>query len=418
MTRPFLYHVWDLPGFDDVGPFESIRVDVPTILDPAIKEGKRFYSLRRDFEALRLEGVTKGIVDDTVTEVGTSSQGREIWALKVGKGNRHKVLFTGCHHAREWISIAVPYYVAEYLIKNYTDTPTNAQERRIKKLVDTRVIWFIPMVNPDGHMFTIQNDRRWRPNRRSQHIAAFNITRNWTADGRLTPSLITGGHTEIIGVPEGDYIGVDINRNYAATRWGIETAKDNGVKTSRDPRNSLANSIWCGPSAGSEPETEAISTLIQSQGFRSSITYHNFSQLILFPDASSTDDFVQDVGKGMAELVNETASPPYTYESGSTLYETTGDAMEFSFEQSPGRPTFTPELRPPESAPPAHYFSGLPEDQIEPCFKENLGAALALINCAGANKAVKNRSSIVFTGNFVDIAVRMNCWEVFKGWVP
>ena len=92
--------------------------------------------------------------------------------------------------------------------------------------------------------------------------------------------------------------------------------------------------------------------------------------------------------------------------------------MEFAFEQSPGRPTFTPELRPAEGAPDAHIFSGLPENQIEPCFKENLGAALAIINCAGRDRAPSNRTNTTITGNLVDIAVRMNCWEVFKGWQP
>lgn len=418
MTRPFLYHVWDDDRFDSVGPFESVSMPVPTLKNPKVFENKRFYSLKRDFEELRKIGVAKGIVDDSVTDVGTSDEGLEILALKVGKGPRHKVLFTGAHHSREWISISVPYYVAEYLVQNYTDTPTTDKQRRIKKLVDTRTIWFIPMSNPDGHMFTIQHDRMWRPNRRKIHITAFEITRHWTPDGLLSETPVTGGETETVKVPEGDYMGVDINRNYATARWGIETGKYHGVKTSRDPRRSLANSIWCGPSAESEPETTAISDLIRDEGFRASITYHNFSQLILFPDAASTDDFIQDVGKGMASLVNETANPPYTYESGSELYETTGDAMEFAFEQSPGRPTFTPELRPSQDAPDAHIFSGLPENQIEPCFKENLGAALALINCAGRDRAPSNRTNTTITGNLVDIAVRMNCWEVFKGWQP
>ena len=158
--------------------------------------------------------------------------------------------------------------------------------------------------------------------------------------------------------------------------------------------------------------------MIRREGFRASITYHNFSQLLLYPDAAREDDFVQDVGRGMGALINETASPAYSYQAGSALYETTGDAMDFSYEQSPGRPSFTPELRPPHGAPDAHIFSGLPEGQIEPCFKENLGAALALINCAGRERAPSGRANVAISGNLVDIAVRMNCWEVFKGWQP
>ena len=69
----------------------------------------------------------------------------------------------------------------------------------------------------------------------------------------------------------------------------------------------------------------------------------------------------------------------------------------------PGRPirTFTvlpflperlaglPEVRPGGSEdawPKGTGFSGLPDSEIEPTFKENLPAALALINCAGQDK--------------------------------
>lgn len=418
MSRPFLYHVWDLPDFDSVGPFESVRIQVPTLFDPRAREHKRFYSLKRDLAELRREGAAKGIVDASVTSIGTSHEGRDIPAIKVGKGTRHKVLITGAHHSREWISIAIPYYVAEYLVRAYTDSPATDKERRIKKLLDTRAIWFVPMSNPDGHMHTLTRNRMWRPNRREIHVPAFTLTRHWTSDGRLAPAPQPGGETETVSVPAGSYIGVDINRNYPTREWGRETALARGLRTSRDPRHSRENSIWCGPGAGSEPETAAMVDLIRREGFRASLSYHNFSQLILYPDAARDDTFVQDVGQGIAELVNETASPPYTYQSGSALYETTGDSMDYLYEQSPGRPTYTPELRPPPDAPEAHIFSGLPEDQIEPCFRENLGAALAIINCAGRERAPRGRTDVSISGNLVDIAVRMNCWEVFKGWQP
>ena len=422
MTRPFHYHVLDHDKFDGVAAFGSVTLNVPllpvrNVAQPG-SQPKEFYSLVRDFAELRKEGVVKGIVDAGVTEVGTSSRGRSIPALKLGKGARHKVIFTGAHHSREWVSVEIPYYVAEYLIRNYKEEPTTYKERLIKKLVDTRTIWFIPMVNPDGHDFTITLDRMWRANRRTVHHPAMTITRHWTSDGRLSRTLEAGGHTEVLDVEAGSALGVDINRNYPTQEWGTETGKDGYAKTSRHPRDAGANSIWCGPSAGSEPETKAISDLMARERFRASITYHNYSQLLLYPDAAREDDFVIDVGQGMHSLINESAASPYTYQAGSALYETTGDSMDFSYEKSPGRPSFTPELRPPHEAPEHIRFSGLPEDQLEPCFKENLGAALALINCAGRDRAPVNSTNTVITGNMVDVAVRMNCWEVFKGWTP
>ena len=65
-----------------------------------------------------------------------------------------------------------------------------------------------------------------------------------------------------------------------------------------------------------------------------------------------------------------------------------------------------------------HRYWNWPRDQIESCFNENLGAALALINCAGSNGAPAAGHSVTVTGNLVQVAVNMNCWQVFKGWKP
>jgi carboxypeptidase T len=371
-------------------------------------ESRTVYSLKKDMDELRADGAAKGIVDAGVVDVGKSwgPPGKELWALKLGTGSAHKVLFTGCHHAREWISVEIPYLVAEYLVRNYRDPPTTDKERRIKHLLANREIWFVPMVNPDGHEYTTTVDREWRANRKPYALPAATIT---------APRL--GGGNRTISYPAGTYTGVDINRNYGTASWGQETFKFGFVKTSRDPRQSGANSIWCGPSPSSEMETKAIDALFKREKFRASITYHNFSQLLLYPDAAAADVFVQDVGNGMNALIAEHGNP-YTYQSGSALYATTGDLMDFSYETSPGRPTFTPELRPPDPPPVGHEFSGLPEGEIEPCFQENLGAALALINCAGFDKVVTEECEWVFAWPPRRCQVVQKCWEVFRGWTP
>jgi hypothetical protein len=222
-----------------------------------------------------------------------------------------------------------------------------------------------------------------------------------------------GGGTRSIIVKKGAYQGVDINRNYATSTWGQEAFVRGHATTSRDPRDS-ASGIWAGPAAGSEIETQCISALMAAQSFRSSITYHNFSQLLLYPSQAKKDGFVQFVGKGMSELINAQGNP-YTYEAGDALYPTSGDLMEFSYEQAPGRPTFTPEVRPNENAPKGAWFSALPEAEIEPTFKENLGAALALINAAGFDAPAKSLK-VTWSGDAQAVAqVVRNCWKVFEG---
>jgi carboxypeptidase T len=81
-------------------------------------------------------------------ELGRSIEGRTIWALRIGerRGNSKKVLFMGCHHAREWIAVEVPFLLARELLEK-------ANEPKIAGWLSSAEIWVAPMVNPDGHEF-------------------------------------------------------------------------------------------------------------------------------------------------------------------------------------------------------------------------------------------------------------------------
>ena len=412
MARPFHYHVYHRDSFNALPPWSSRTIWVEGLATSA-QESMTVYSLQKDMDQLRADGAAKGIVDAGLRSAGKSAGGKELWVLKVGKGSSHPVLFTGCHHAREWISVEVPYLVAEYLIQKYTDTPTTLQEKRIKHLLLNRQIWFIPMVNPDGHTFTmsIPGNRSWRPNRNNHNVAA----------GRVVRSAANGGPKSWLA---GTFTGVDINRNYATSDWGTETFKDGFVRTSRNPVDSGENSIWCGTAASGEPESAIIDALIRANNFRASITYHSYSEDLLFPDAAAGNVFVQWVGNGMTSLISA-AGDTYVFKSGSAMYPTTGDLMEFTFEKVPGRPTYTPEVRPgadrvtDQPVPPEWAFSGLPESQIEPTFIENLGAALALINCAGHDlPAAPQTASLATASPPAKCQMVRHCWQVFQGWVP
>lgn len=396
------YHTWHHPHLDDKPAFSTATIDVASLGTGGhgahgAAETKQLASLRNDLDELRKIGQAKGICDGQ-RDIGKSHEGRELWLLKVGKGGDQKVLFTGCHHAREWISVEVPFLVAKYLIERYEHTPADDQQRRIKHLVDNRQIWFVPMTNPDGHQFSQRDDRRWRANRRSVVMQ----------DEVLTVKTWEGGE-RTIHIQGGTYQGVDINRNYPESRWGVET-----VATSRDPRRAGRNATWAGPSAGSEPEAQRIIQLFDEHDFRANVTFHNFSQLLLYPDGSRKDPFTQFVGKGMSALIDEQGNP-YTYEAANALYATTGCQDTFAWERT-GRPSFTPELRPRHS----HLgwaFSALPEREIEPCFREMLPACLALINCAGFDQ-VAGKTKVTVDASAPIAQVVRNGWKVFEGWEP
>jgi len=82
--------------------------------------------------------------------IGTSYQGREIWAMKISDNPsteefEAEVCWIGCHHGDETISVEVCYYMIEYLLENYGTDP------QVTWLVNEREFWIIPMLNPDGH---------------------------------------------------------------------------------------------------------------------------------------------------------------------------------------------------------------------------------------------------------------------------
>jgi carboxypeptidase T len=270
-------------------------------------------------------------------EIGRSLENRPIWALRIGerRASEHKLLFMGCHHAREWVSVEVPYLLAEHLVKN-------ADQRPVRQWLHRGEIWVAPMVNPDGHEYSrTPATRLWRKNRRPN------------ADGS---------------------IGVDPNRNYGYM-WGTLN-----INTSS---HVPSDETYVGPRAFSEPETQAVRNLVARELFRGVITYHSFSQLILYPwgytlqpipDASDLSTMTK-LARRMQQLIRGVHGTTYTPQQSSQLYLTAGDTTDWTYGEY-GIPSFTIELRP-DSIQNGGFI--LPPEQIQPTFEENLPAAMEFI---------------------------------------
>src|SRR5829696_345493 len=103
-----------------------------------------------------------------IKEIGRSLENRPILALRIGerKAGVRKLLFMGCHHAREWLAVEVPFLLARELIERADEAP-------IAGWLGNGEIWIAPMVNPDGHAFCRDHDRLWRKNRRPNPDGSF-----------------------------------------------------------------------------------------------------------------------------------------------------------------------------------------------------------------------------------------------------
>jgi murein tripeptide amidase MpaA len=269
-------------------------------------------------------------------DIGRSIEGRPILALRIGdrRGAVPKLLFMGCHHAREWIAVEVPFLLAKELVERADEAP-------IAGWLTSGEVWVAPMVNPDGHEHSRAQERLWRKNRRRNDDGSF---------------------------------GVDPNRNYGYM-WGILD-----VPTSS---HVPSDETYVGPRAFSEPETQAVRDLVGSERFAGVITYHSYSQLILYP-WGYTDKAIPDVQHreqmvGMAQemqtLIQGVHGKVYVPQQSSELYPTAGDTTDWTY-GTYGIPSFTVELRP------RTFQEGgfiLPPDQILPTWEENRPAAFRFI---------------------------------------
>jgi carboxypeptidase T len=225
--------------------------------------------------------------------VGKSNENRDIWAVKISDNvaeretNEPTVLFNAMHHAREVMTTEVAMDTIEQLLNNY------GADEKITHWVDSNEIWVIPMVNPDGNNKVWTEYSMWRKNTK-------------------------GGY------------GVDNNRNYPYA-WN----------TCNGSSGSTGSDTYRGPSPGSEPETQALMNAVTMAMPVMSISYHSYSELVLYPYGCSsnrvpTRDVVELVGKQMAQLLPSDDSNSRKYTPGTpweTLYDVDGGDIDWMYHE-------------------------------------------------------------------------------------
>jgi carboxypeptidase T len=223
--------------------------------------------------------------------IGRSVEGRDIWVARISGDLKNAdqlpaSIFMGGHHAREHLSVELPLFYIEYLVTEY-----NKGTPRIRQLVDARDIHIIPMVNPDGAEYDIAGGqyKSWRKNRSNNN------------NGTL---------------------GVDLNRNYGFG-WG-------GTGASPNP----SSETYRGPAAFSEPETRAIKSYIEAhENITVLLSFHTFSQLILYPWGHIYDDIAIAKDREVHEVMAQKMATwnGYTAEKSSELYLAAGDTTDWAY---------------------------------------------------------------------------------------
>lgn len=251
---------------------------------------------------------------------------RDLWAIHIsGQGvaeQKPGIVFLGNHHARELATVEIPLMLINLLTENYGKDP------EITRLVDTRDIWIVPMVNPDGHI-EAEKGANWRKNR---HV-----------------------HTGAIGT--------DLNRNYGY-QWG-------GGGASTSP----SSDTYRGEGAFSEPESQAVRDFVLGhKNLKVLMSYHSFSNLMLWPWGYTkqrvNNPKLVEMGNTLGKLTG------YVPQQAADLYVCSGTTDDWSFGQL-GIMSFTTEM--------GSWGDGFdpPYSKVADFWKENRPAALYLIEQAG-----------------------------------
>lgn len=232
--------------------------------------------------------------------IGLSHEGRTIWAGKISDNvgtdeDEPEVLFTHHQHAREHLTVEMALYTLHMLTGEYGVDP------QITSLVDSREIWIVFDMNPDGGEYDIATGSyaSWRKNRQPNAGSS--------------------------------YIGTDLNRN-----WGYKFGCCGG--SSGTP----SSDTYRGAAGFSAPETAVVRDFVDSrviggkQQITAHIDFHTYAELVMWPYGYTlTDvpaDMTQDdhdafaaIGQAMA------ATNGYTPQQMSDLYITDGTVCDWLY---------------------------------------------------------------------------------------
>lgn len=266
-----------------------------------VTHGASFFDDFRDLAAINahldaLAAAHPGITE--IVSVGTSLEGRPIRgiAIRAGAADGPSLLLTGTMHAREWLSTMTVTCLADTLISEHGADPA------ITTALDAVGIIVVPVLNPDGYVYSWEAERYWRKNRR-------------------------------------DGVGVDLNRNFPF-EWGGEGSS--GIPEEENYR---------GTAPASEPEAAALMAFILAQDtLVAHVDYHSYGQLLLYPwgyTSTPTRDAAefQALAEAQVDAMAAVHGRQYLPLQGSELYLAAGVVDDWAYADA-GLMAFVPELRP------------------------------------------------------------------------
>lgn len=209
-------------------------------------------------------------------EIGKSVMGRPLWCMTLGRGE-NRVLYSGAHHANEWITAPLLLKFTEQLARAYAEGGS-IYSQSAAELLDYATLFIVPAVDPDGIDL---------------------VTGELTAGEHYDAALGIASAYPQYPFPSGwnaNIRGVDLNLQYPA---GWEQARANkaalGV-TSPAP----ANFVGCAPL--SAPESRALYDYTLSVSPALILAYHTQGEEIYWRYDGHAAEGAEEIGRVFARL--------------------------------------------------------------------------------------------------------------------
>jgi len=249
--------------------------------------------------------------------IGKTYEGRDIWAVKISDNvtideDEPEVLFIGGVHGNEKPGFESVIYSINSILQNYSSATINQTfSNRIREIVDSCELYFMPMMNPDGVEANSRKNRR--PN-----------------DCILGKTLFRG---------------VDINRNsgYKWEEYDKHPFKYSfvsifalGIRANAkypffDLGSIKNNGVYRGPYPFSENETKAFKGFIEEHNITILLDYHTSGEKILYPYSWTTEpakdeDMFVSISENISNINN------FEITQGSKWYNTFGSPKDWAYD--------------------------------------------------------------------------------------
>lgn len=189
--------------------------------------------------------------------LGHSVLGKEIPFIRFGRGEK-KIIITGAHHGKEWITSMLNMQILSSLSTMYNDKKRFG-ETDICEFFNTHSLYFVPMVNPDG-----------------VNLCILGLTEDIPVFTRSRLIGMNSMSEDFIDKWQANIRGVDLNHNYDALfEKGKALAFADGVY-------GPCASRYSGEHPESEPETKSLVDFTKEINPDIVIAYHSQGEEIFY----------------------------------------------------------------------------------------------------------------------------------------